>query len=400
MMKKFAAHNGMRLDVVIADSVSNMQQLLKEGNADVIAASLPENMSGMPELATTQPYNYSMPVIAGREGESITDVRDLDGRVIRLAATSPYRDVLERIRAGGVNFTVLEAETGINNELLLFRIAQGLDDLTVLGSHEINAEFARQLNLKVYIPLADPEALVWRVRRTDSQLLAELNGFIAAEYRKGFYNVIYSRYIEKPDPIGSNASLFAELEELSPYDAIVHKYAEQYSFDWRLIVALMYQESHFNPRAVSTSGAEGLMQILPATAQTIGVADLGDPDNSIKAGVLYLNQLRGQFENELALSDRLWFALAAYNSGFTRVQRARELAEKMNLDKNRWFNNVELAMLKMSRPYNRDGEMVRNCRCGQTVAYVREIQTLYNNYLRLTQSVKAAAETVLPREKI
>ena len=211
--------------------------------------------------------------------------------------------------------------------------------------------------------------------------------------------MIYSRYIEKPDVRSTEFSLFAQIDQLSPYDRIVHKYADQYSFDWRLIVALMYQESHFNPAAVSSAGAEGLMQLLPATAKTIGIVKLDDPDSSINAGVQYLDYLRGRFENELALADRLWFALAAYNSGYNRVQRARALAEKMGLNRNRWFNNVELAMLKMSKPYTRNGETVRDCRCGQTVVYVREIRTLYNNYLRLTRSVKAAAENVLPREK-
>jgi membrane-bound lytic murein transglycosylase F len=400
LIKKFAENHGMRLDVVIADTPAEMQQYLNEGNGDVIAASMPASLaSAMAHTASTLPYNHAYAVIAGREGDVLANVSDLEGRVVHIAASSPYLPVLEKIRDEGTNLTIMVANPGITSEALLFRVAQGIYDLTVIGSHEVNAEFSRQLNLKALLGLGEPDPLVWLVRQTDSQLLTELNKFIDTEYRKGFYNVIYSRYIEKPDRRNTDASLFANIDQLSPYDDIVHKYADHFSFDWRLIVALMYQESRFNPRAVSSSGASGLMQVLPATAQTIGVGDLENPDNSIHAGVLYLDRLRSQFEEELPLSDRLWFALAAYNSGYNRVQRARSLAEKMKLDKNRWFNNVELAMLKMGRPYKSNGETVRDCQCGQTVAYVREISTLYNNYLRLTRSVKAAAETPLPREK-
>ena len=401
LIKKFADRHGMRLNVVIADTTAEMHQYLNEGNGDVIAASVPAILTPtMAHTAATIPYNHATAVIAGREDDSLTDVHDLEGRVIHLSASSPYLPMLERIRDQGINVTILVANPGVTSEALLFGIARGIYDLTVIGSHEVNAEFSRQLNLKTLLPLGEPDPLVWLVRQADSQLLTELNKFIETEYSKGFYNVIYSRYIEKPDLRNTDSSLFASIDQLSPYDDIVHKYADHFSFDWRLIVALMYQESQFNPRAVSSSGASGLMQVLPATAQTIGVGDLNNPDNSIHAGVLYLDRLRSQFEEELPLSDRLWFALAAYNSGYNRVQRARSLAEKMNLDKNRWFNNVELAMLKMSRPYKNKGETVRDCQCGQTVAYVREISTLYNNYLRLTRSVKAAAEMPLPRGKI
>ena len=183
LIKKFAAQHGMRLDVVIADSLTQMRQLLNEGKADVLAASMPEGLAALTDTAETVPYSYATPVLAGREGESIADLRDLEGRVIRLPASSPYLEVLEKIKRQGIHFTVLVAETGINTEALLFRIAQGIDDLTVIGSHEVNAEFSRQLNLKAYINLVDPQALVWRVRKTDSQLLAQLNDFIDSEYR-------------------------------------------------------------------------------------------------------------------------------------------------------------------------------------------------------------------------
>lgn len=112
-----------------------------------------------------------------------------------------------------------------------------------------------------------------------------------------------------------------------------------------------------------------------------------------------MDYLRGMFEEELSPEDRTWFTLAAYNAGYGRIRQARNLARNMNLDGNRWFDNVEIAMLKLAGPSVNGDKVGRNCRCGQTVVYVREIRTLYNNYLRLSQSVRAAARTVAASEE-
>jgi membrane-bound lytic murein transglycosylase F len=391
-VKKFAEKHGLRLDVVVANSHEQMREMLQAGKGDIIAASVPENLFFEdPDLSVTRPYNYATPVLISRTDETLVDFRDLEGRTVVIASQSPYLQVLQGIRAQGINFSILIPDSNLNSETLLFRISRGMYDLTVIGSHEMNAELSRQLNLKAQFNLSDPQALTWAVRNNSTLLLSELDNFIELEYRKGFYNVIYSRYIDKPRVISPNSRLFTQLDQLSPYDEIIHKYADLYSFDWRLIVAQIYQESRFNPAAVSVAGATGLMQLLPDTAAIVGITEINDPDRNIYGGIRYMDSMRSLFEDELAPEDRTWFTLAAYNAGYNRVKSARELAEKMNLDKNKWFDNVEIAMQRLARPYVREGEVMRNCRCGQTVVYVREIKTLYKNYLRLTESVRSAA---------
>ena len=106
--------------------------------------------------------------------------------------------------------------------------------------------------------------------------------------------------------------------------------------------------------------------------------------------------LRERFEKDLLMEDRTWFTLAAYNAGYGRVQRARRLAASMGLDQNKWFDNVEQGMQALSRPYLKDGELIRDCSCGQTTHYIREIRTLYNNYVRLTRAVRVALTELVP----
>ncbi len=255
------------------------------------------------------------------------------------------------------------------------------------------------MNLKTHFNLTEPLPHSWTVRKTNTILLTALNNFIKKEYRKRFYNIKYAKYIENPDVRKGNPSLLASIDRLSPYDEIVYKYAELYDFDWRLIVAQMFQESQF-PQAISYAGAEGLMQIIPDTAELLGINNLNDPDESINAGIRYLDYLRNKLEKDILLEDRTWFTLAAYNAGYNRVKRARDLAEKMNLDRDKWFDNVERAMLALARPYDKDGETLRYCNCGQAVIYVREIKTLYNNYVRLTETANLASNSDVNKEEI
>ncbi len=391
LIRKFAESKRLNVDVVLANSHEQMRELLLSGDGDIIAASLPENSLHDENIKMTSAYDYSAPVIIGRDTEnSLVDIRDLEGRRIALAPESPYRDLLKGIQRRGINFEIVDTAEGVNTEETLYRVSHAMHDLTILGSHQVKAELTRQYGLKPLFTLSEPVPHSWAVRVSDHKLLDAVNGFIEKEYRSDTYNVLYSKYLSRPKNSKDETKLFARVVEISPYDELVKKNAEQHSFDWRLIVAQMYQESQFDPDAISYAGAEGLMQIMPATANDLGVEDLSDPISNITAGVKYMKILRDQFEQELPLEDKTWFTLASYNAGFARVKNARALAVKMGLDSNRWFGNVEKAMLALSRPYTREGEVRRLCRCGQAVVYVREIRSLFHNYVRLTENTQIA----------
>ncbi len=390
-IKKFAESKRLSVDVVLANSHEEMRELLLSGDGDIIAASLPENSLNDENIKMTTAYDYSAPVIIGRDTENnLVDIRDLEGRRVALAPESPYRGLLKGIQERGINFEIVDIAEGINTEETLYHVSHAIQDLTILGSHQVKAELTRQYGLKALFTLNEPVAQSWAVRVSDYKLLAAVNDFIQKEYRRDTYNVLYSKYLSRPKNRKVESKLLAQVDELSPYDEFIKANAERHSFDWRLIAAQMYQESQFDPEAVSYAGAEGLMQIMPATANELGVENLYDPKSNISAGVKYMKILRDQFEQELPLEDKTWFTLASYNAGFNRVKNARALAEKMGLDSNRWFGNVEKAMLALSKPYTRDGELRRLCHCGQAVVYVREIRSLYHNYVRLTENTQIA----------
>lgn len=389
LIRKFARNRGMRVDVVLASFYDEMQELLLRGEGDVIAAALPLNSYADANIQFSEAYNYSSPLVIGRTQDSpLLDVRDLEGHRIVLPAESPYRKQLQAIQDSGIDFDVI-VNDHMNTDKILSMVAGGMYDLTVISSNRYNDALSDRYDIRSHFALNEPLPHGLAVRSRDTQLLAALNEYIGEIYRGHFYNTLYAKYIEQRNP-GKQYRQFASIDQLSPYDDLVRKYAEQYSFDWRLIVAQMYQESRFDPEAISHAGAEGLMQIMPETAAFIGVQNTSDPAQSIEAGIRYLNTLRGQFENDLLLEDRTWFTLASYNAGYGRISNARKLAAEMGLDPNKWFGHVEKAMLALAKPFTKDGELVRNCRCGETVAYVQEIRTLYSNYVRLTRAAQVA----------
>lgn len=399
LLKEFASRHKLRVDVVLAHSQKEMFELLRKGKGDVIAASLPSSLIEVEEsIQYTVPYHYVSPVIVGRDtDELIIDVRNLAGRRITLAEDSPYWDYMLQLKQQGLDFELVKADAGVNMEGALLMVALGMYDLSVVGNHQIKTAYTKDVGLKPQFVLSEPLAHRWAVRAEDQQLNRALNMFIEKEYRSENYNILHAKYFEQTQIQNINNRV-TQFSSLSPYDDVTQQYSNEYGFDWRLITALMFQESQFNPQASSYAGAEGLMQLIPATAELMGVSDTSNAESSINAGIRYLNYLRGKFENELLLEDRMWFTLASYNAGYGRVKRARTLAEKMGLDKDKWFDNVELAMMKLAKPYMKDGEQVRYCRCGQTVVYVREIRTRYFNYIRLMETQKFAGLTASDRK--
>jgi peptidoglycan lytic transglycosylase F len=397
LLKQFATQFRLRVDVVLASSQEEMFELLREGKGDVIAASLPSgllNENGLVQYSA--PYNYASPVIVGRNSdEQIIDLRDLVGRRITLAQDSPYWDYMLQLKQQGLEFELVKADDGINMEGTLLMVALGMYDLTVVGNHQITVNKSKMTGLKAQFVLSEPQAHRWAVRADDQQLHDSLNSFVEKEFRSATYNVTHAKYFEQPQIKKTGKNRFTQFTSISPYDDMTQQYSEKYGFDWRLITALMFQESQFNPDAYSYAGAEGLMQLIPATAELMGVSDTSNPETSINAGVRYLHYLRAKFEDSILLEDRIWFTLASYNAGYGRVKRARELAEKMGLDKDRWFDNVEIAMMGLGKSYIKEGKQVRYCQCGQAVVYVREIRTRYFNYIRLLETQKVAMNTTV-----
>lgn len=172
---------------------------------------------------------------------------------------------------------------------------------------------------------------------------------------------------------------------ISRYDGFFKHYGRKIGWDWRLIAALCYQESTFDPQARSFAGAQGLMQIMPGTADHLGLPRhlMNDPERNIEAGTRYLKELEGELRAVADRTERKNLAMAAYNCGLNHLRDAMRLAERDGKDPHQW-QDVRVYVLRLSEPrYYQDPLVQYGYMRGQETAdYVDNIRERYKKYKR------------------
>ncbi len=395
LMKRFASEHDLRLEIVIPNSHAELLSYLNEGKGDVVASAMTITEERHEQAAFTQPYNeVSELVVVHADDDSIASLQDLAGRTIHVRASSSFYTTLMALQDSVKGLDIAIVPDDVETEDILAGVEEGIYDLTMCDSHLLDIERAYGRRLKAALSIK-PTALGWAVRKDNSDLLAALNEYIKDEKGGLFFNMMKKRYFKSTRAVArAKDSMRVGLSgQLSPYDELAKKYASQYGQDWRLITAQMYQESRFDPEAVSWVGAQGLMQVMPGTGEDLGFTDLHEPQESIHAGVKYMHQLINRFDHKLPMEVRIRFALASYNVGYGHVLDARRLAREMGWDPNRWFGNVEQAMRLLSQPDYYERARYGFCRGGQPVHYVKNIQNFYDAYVEILNTTIPAKTT-------
>jgi membrane-bound lytic murein transglycosylase F len=221
--------------------------------------------------------------------------------------------------------------------------------------------------------------LGWAVHPKSQELRKRINSFFAAIKKSDKFDAIYNKYhgdIQDFDYVDLKAFHRRVKTRLSRYSPFIKAAAKKHGFDWRLIAAQIYQESHLNPGAKSRAGARGLMQILPSTGKSLGVTDLYDPVQNINGGVQHLKNLYEHFDKAQE-KDRLLISLAAYNIGQGHIYDARKLAKKMRLDPNKWESLAKTLPLLRYRKYYKNAKY-GYCRGTEPVRYIKQIMIYYD----------------------
>ena len=387
LVKRFADGLDVRLQMVVPPSHADLVPWLLQGRGDVIAASYTVTPERGKQVAFSVPYLEIQELLVQRASEPpLKSLADLRGRKIRVRAGSSYQATLERIRAKGIPFTVELSRSDEETEQLIAEVAAGEVDLTVADSHIFQAERVWRTDVVAAFPLepGEKKQLAFAVRPKDRELKALLDRFVRQSYKGLEYNMAWRRYFEDSRIATEvRAQDAGTLQGLSSFDPLFRKYAQLYGFDWRLLAAQSYQESRFDPQARSLAGALGLFQVLPGTARELGFTRLEDPEQGAHAGIKHLARLADRLETTLPVQQRMRFALAAYNCGWGHLADARQLARVKALDPDKWFKNVERAMLLLQQPAYYARARHGYVRGTEPVRYVSEIQTRYENYLKL-----------------
>lgn len=375
LAEAFAAAHDLRLEVLVARDDAQMVSWLKTGAVDLVTTRIDGRLvHGDPSVSFSHRYHHDAYTVLSRADFPLPDTASLRGRrLVAYADSAALRAARSVVTATGLE--VVPAASSLSAGTLLARVRSRLVDGIVVDAAAARRLLDGHAGITAGVSLPVSFEYRWLVRGNDPAIRAAVDDFLQESHRDGLNATLVARYFSSP-PVSRPPAV----QPISPFDRLLQTYAARYDFDWRLIAALAYQESRFDPRAVSEGGAEGLMQMLPGTARALGFRKLFEPESSIHAGVKYLYTLRNEFENEIPISERTWFALAAYNAGYERVERARRLAARMQLDPNRWFGHVETAMLRFAQ---RTAGRGRDRSSGQAIIYVRRIQSLYGTYLQL-----------------
>jgi membrane-bound lytic murein transglycosylase F len=228
-------------------------------------------------------------------------------------------------------------------------------------------------------PISESEQLGWALNVNAHQLLERVNKFFNTIKKNGKFAEIYNKYyahIDLFDYVDLRTYHRRLITRLPLYSSIIQKAAKKHDLDWRLIASQIYQESHFNPEAISYAEAHGLMQLSKPTAESLGVEDIFDPEQNINAGVQHLRNLYDYF-NEADGLDRLFIALAAYNVGQGHMLDARNLARKMQMDPDKWSSLVITLPLLSFHKYYKNARY-GYCRGKEPINYVKQIMIYYD----------------------
>jgi membrane-bound lytic murein transglycosylase MltF len=356
--------------------------MLLAGAGDMIAA----RMTILPERAEkvrfSVPYRHVDEVIVTHAGTGTHErIEDLKNKDIFVRPSSSYHESLVALNQslesdGHAPVRIQRVDEALETERILELVAAGRFDYSVADS--LVAEIAAKIhpNLRILKDLAVRRdgRLAWATTSDARALVEEMNVFLAGHDDGSLLgNLAVAKHFEADRRLMSRLRTEGK-RSLSDYDALFKKHAADYGFDWRLMAAVAYQESRFEPLVRNRSGAIGLFQIKSATAREpyIGIPNiegLEHVEHNIEAGIKYLDWIKQRYFDsipEMRERDRVRMALGAYNAGPRRIILARQRARKMGLDPNKWFRNVELALLDMRKP--------------EPVKYVSDINQRYVAY--------------------
>ena len=405
MLKELADYLNIELELKVSNDVAlNFESLIK-GDFDLIASNLTITNARRELVDFTVPHSQTSQVLIQRKLNNpepgnkgfIHNPIELAGKTIFVHQNSSYSARLHNLEEEiGEDINIVEVST--ETEQLIKMVANGEIEYTISDQNiaVVNKTYYPEIDIETAISFSQNQA--WAVRKGSVELKNEIDSWLDNFRKTTKYAVIYKKYFnsERSVFIVKSDYYYSETGKISRYDNIIKTEAEKIGWDWRLLSSMIYQESRFNPNITSWAGAFGIMQLMPRTAQKMGVNIKSSTDAQIRAGISLIHKLDNRFAKEIIdPHERTKFVLASYNIGYGHVRDAINLTIKYGGDPSLWENNVESYLLKKSDPQYFTDPLVKNgfCRGIETYNYVREIMYRYDHYLNieiadLAQNVK------------
>jgi len=388
LAKRFAEYLGVELKLIVSPVFSDIIPMIQRGDAHLAAAGLTVTEPRQQQVLFGPSYQQITQQLVYRYGNNIPrTIDDLVNGDLEVVSGSSHVEQLELLQKQHPELHWRESNELESEELLTF-VWDRMIDYTISDSHSIALNQRFYPELRVAFDISNPEPLAWAFPLTDDlSLYNEAITFFAKLLDNGELDQLLERYYGHTDTfdyVGTrkfNTHYYQRLQEYRPY---FEEAAISNNIDWRLLAAMGYQESHWDPSAVSPTGVRGIMMLTLTTARQLGIRNRIDPKQSIEGGARYLKSLMKRIPKRIQEPDRTWMAVAAYNVGFGHLEDARIITQKRGYDPDKWvYVKENLPLLRKKAWYQKT--RYGYARGHEPVVYVRNIRNYYDLMLRITE---------------
>jgi len=377
LAKKYAEFLGVKLKIVPSYNLSDLFPQLDNGSVDFLAAGLSVTPKRLNKYDFSPSYNeVSQKVIFKQGNTRPRSIDDLTGNFM-VTSQSSHAEMLEKLKLS--NHALQWQETDeFDSEELIEKVLDGELDYTVVDSNTLAISRRYYPEISIGFSLTNEEPLAWMVsKQGNDAILASLIEFFGQVHHDGTILALDDKYyghIEKFNYVDTRLFIEAINKRLFKYQPIFEKYSVE--VDWRLLAAISYQESHWNPRARSFTGVRGMMMLTLPTAKQMGIKSRLDAEQSVRGGAKYFKRMIDKMPERIESPDRTWFALASYNIGFGHLNDARIITQRQGGDPDRWFDvKKRLPLLKQKKYYKKT--KYGYARGDETIRYVENIRRYY-----------------------
>lgn len=380
LVKMFADELGVELTLVLPESFSDLLQLVSDNRVHLAAAGLTITKDREKNFNFGPPYQeISEQLVYNITNKRPRNLKKLTG-TLEVVANSSHEERLQYLTA-----TIPDLEWKSNHEMeseeLLQMVSDNVIEYTIADSNELALSQRFLIDLRVAFDINDPQFLAWALPKIeDKSLFREVQKFFRKIKENGVLASLIERnygHVEDFDYVGTKIFMRHIKTRLPKYLDFFKQSAEKYGVDWRLIAAMGYQESHWDPDAVSPTGVRGIMMLTLRTAGDLGIKNRLDPESSILGGARYFKQMHTRMDEAIAEPDRTWMAMAAYNVGFYHLKDTRKITKKLNKDPNRWLD-VEQSLPLLAKKKWYQQTRFGYARGWEPVRYVENIRSYYD----------------------
>ncbi len=352
--KIIANRIGLLPKFIVKDSIHDVLITLRGGGADIALAGLSKTKDREEDFLISNRYQSIRQELVCNKKFKIRGLDRLSRVSILVTRDSSYVQTLEELKKKYPKIKFSQSAI-LSSEEILEEVWKGNIDCTIADSNIIAISRRSFPELRMQKSF-EYEGLVALFPKSHSDLRFEVNKIIEENLKNGNLSIIEHKYYDHYDDFDYyDLKVFKKRinQRLKRYKKHFKAAAKKYNLDWKLLAAISYQESHWNPKARSYTGVRGLMMLTKATAKQMGVKNRRDAKQSIYGGAKYIKRLIDRMPKYLSKSDKVWMALASYNVGFYHLRDARSLTVWQNKNPNSWKDVSETLPLLSKRKYYR-----------------------------------------------